>query len=400
MQRPLFDQLWTNARIATMQGDGLDLGLIEHGAITSLNERITWIGNARDAPVADAAIVHDCAGALMTPGLIDCHTHLVFAGNRALEFEMRLNGASYEGIANAGGGILATVQATRDATESALLEQSEARLLALMAEGVTTIEIKSGYGLDLESEKKMLRVARQLGQRNAINVVTTFLGAHAVPPAFSGRADDYIDFICAKVLPVIAHENLADAVDAYCDDIGFTRAQTQRIFEAARRYGLPVKLHAEQLSNQRGAALAADFGALSADHLEYLDEAGVQAMADAGTVAVLLPGAFYVLRASRLPPIGSLRKAGVAMATRLWAVRLAEYGIDCYEVRPGIIASDMTSGVHAKYDALIQNGLLLDGRWGTPDDVGRVVATLVRGDLPYSTGSVLTVDGGLTVPRL
>ena len=314
MQRPLFDQLWTNARIATMHGDGLGLGLIEHGAIASLDDRVTWIGNARDAPVADAAIVHDCAGALMTPGLIDCHTHLVFAGNRALEFEMRLNGASYEDIANAGGGILSTVHATREATESALIEQSEARLLALMAEGVTTIEIKSGYGLDLESEKKMLRVARKLGRRNAISVVTTFLGAHAVPPAFFGRADDYIDFICAKMLPAIAHENLADAVDAYCEDIGFTRAQTQRIFEAARRYGLPVKLHAEQFSNQRGAALAADFGALSADHLEYLDEAGVAAMAKAGTVAVLLPGAYYVLRETRLPPIDALRKAGVAIA--------------------------------------------------------------------------------------
>ena len=314
MQRPPFDQLWTNARIATMQGDGLGLGIIEHGAITSLDDRVTWIGNARDAPVADAAIVHDCAGALMTPGLIDCHTHLVFAGNRAQEFEMRLNGASYEDIANTGGGILSTVRATREATESALIEQSEARLLALMAEGVTTIEIKSGYGLDIESEKKMLHVARKLGRRNAIRVATTFLGAHAVPPEFFGRADDYIDFVCNQMLPAIAHENLADAVDAFCDDIGFTRAQTQRIFDAARRYGLPLKLHAEQWSNQRGAALAAEFGALSADHLEYLDEAGVAAMAKAGTVAVLLPGAFYVLRETRLPPLDALRRAGVAIA--------------------------------------------------------------------------------------
>ena len=312
MQRPLFDQLWTNARIATMRGN--ELGLIEQGAIASLGDRITWIGNAADAPIADATVVHDCAGALMTPGLIDCHTHLVFAGNRAQEFELRLNGASYQEIANAGEGILSTVRATRVATESELLEQSEPRLQVLMAEGVTTIEIKSGYGLDLESERKMLRVARELGRRNAIGVVTTFLGAHALPMEFAGRADDYVDFVCDQLLPVVAREKLADAVDAFCDKIGFTRAQTQRIFEAARRLGLPVKLHTEQLSNQRGAALAAEFGALSADHLEYLDAAGVAAMAKAGTVAVLLPGAFYVLRETKLPPIELLRKSGVAIA--------------------------------------------------------------------------------------
>ena len=312
MQRPLFDQLWTNARIATMRGNAL--GLIEQGAIASLGERITWIGNAADAPIADATVVHDCAGALMTPGLIDCHTHLVFAGNRAQEFEQRLLGTSYEDIANAGGGILSTVRATREATEAELLEQSEPRLHVLMAEGVTTIEIKSGYGLDLESERKMLRVARELGRRNAISVMTTFLGAHALPLEFAGRADDYVDYVCNQLLPVVAREKLADAVDAFCDKIGFTRAQTQRIFEAARRLGLPVKLHAEQLSNQRSAALAAEFGALSADHLEYLDEAGVAAMAKAGTVAVLLPGAFYVVRETKLPPIELLRKSGVAIA--------------------------------------------------------------------------------------
>ena len=312
MARPLFDQLWTNARIATMQGS--DLGLIEQGAIASLDDRITWIGNARDAPVASATIVHDCAGTLMTPGLIDCHTHLVFAGNRAQEFEMRLQGASYEAIANAGGGILSTVCATREVTESELLRQSEPRLQALMSEGVTTIEIKSGYGLDLASEQKMLRVARELGRRNAISVVTTFLGAHAVPPEFAGNADAYVDFICREMLPAIANEHLADAVDVFCDHIGFTHAQTQRIFAAASRAGLPMKLHAEQLSNQHGAALAAEFGALSADHLEYLDDAGVAAMAKADTVAVLLPGAFYVLRETKLPPIDALRKAGVVMA--------------------------------------------------------------------------------------
>lgn len=312
MQRPLFDQLWTNARIATMRGNAL--GLIEQGAIASLGDRITWIGNAADAPIADATVVHDCAGALMTPGLIDCHTHLVFAGNRAQEFEQRLLGTSYEDIANAGGGIFSTVRATREATESELLGQSEPRLHVLMAEGVTTIEIKSGYGLDLESERKMLRVARELGRRNAISVMTTFLGAHALPLEFAGRADDYVDFVCDQLLPVVAKEKLADAVDAFCDKIGFTRAQTQRIFEAASRLGLPVKLHAEQLSNQRSAALAAEFGALSADHLEYLDAAGVAAMAKAGTVAVLLPGAFYVLRETKLPPIELLRASGVAIA--------------------------------------------------------------------------------------
>ena len=312
MTRPVFDQLWTNARIATMCGDGL--GLIESGAIASQNERITWVGNAADAPIADAAVVHDCAGALMTPGLIDCHTHLVFAGNRAQEFEMRLQGASYTDIANAGGGIASTVGAVREASEDELLRQSEHRLRVMMADGVTTIEIKSGYGLDLESERKMLLVARELGCRNAVSVVTTFLGLHALPPAFAGRADDYVDHVCQQILPVIAGEELADAVDAFCDEIGFSRAQTQRFFEAARRLGIPVKLHAEQLSNQHGATLAGKFGALSADHLEYLDSAGVVELAKAGTVAVLLPGAFYVLRETKLPPVDALRSAGVPIA--------------------------------------------------------------------------------------
>lgn len=227
---------------------------------------------------------------------------------------MRLQGASYEDIAKAGGGILSTVRATREASHAELQRQSDARLKTLMGEGVTTIEIKSGYGLDLESERKMLRVARELGQRNAINVSTTFLGAHALPPEFASRADDYIDFVCNEMLPDIARENLADAVDAFCDNVGFTREQTQRIFAAAKRAGLPVKLHAEQLSNQHGAALAAQFNALSADHLEHLDDAGVTAMAEGGTVAVLLPGAFCVLRETKLPPIDALRKSAVPIA--------------------------------------------------------------------------------------
>jgi imidazolonepropionase len=306
------DQLWTNARIVTMQGN--ELGLIEQGAIASVKDRIIWVGNAIDAPIVDATVVHDCQGGLITPGLIDCHTHLVFAGNRAKEFEMRLQGASYEDVAKAGGGIVSTVLSTREANEDELLRQSESRLKTLMTEGVTTIEIKSGYGLELETELKMLRVARELGTRNAIHVLTTFLGAHALPPEFANRADNYISAVCDEMLPAIAHENLADAVDVFCDNIGFTRAQTQRIFETAQRFGLPVKLHAEQLSNQHGAALAAQFGALSADHLEYLDDAGVAAMASAGTVAVLLPGAFYVLRETKLPPIAALRNARVPLA--------------------------------------------------------------------------------------
>jgi imidazolonepropionase len=312
MAQPPFDQLWTNARIVTMQGNGL--GLIEHGAIASVNDRIIWVGNAVDAPVASATLVHDCKGALITPGLIDCHTHLVFAGNRAQEFELRLQGASYQDITKAGGGIISTVLATREASQPELLRQSESRLKALMEEGVTTIEIKSGYGLNLETEQKMLRVARELGRRNAVNVSTTFLGAHAVPPELAGRSDDYIDIVCKEMLPAIAHENLADAVDAFCDTIGFSHAQTRRVFEVAKRFGLRVKLHAEQLSNQQGAALAAEFGALSADHLEYLDDPGIAAMASAATVAVLLPGAFYVLRETTLPPIAALRKSGVAIA--------------------------------------------------------------------------------------
>lgn len=312
MSRPQIDQLWTNARLVTMTGDAL--GLIENGALAAHHGRITWVGQASEAPMASAAMVHDCEGALMTPGLIDCHTHLVFAGNRAAEFEMRLNGMSYAEISAAGGGIMATVRATREASEAALLAQSTPRLKALMREGVTTIEIKSGYGLDLETERKMLRVARALGAEHNVSIATTFLGAHALPPEFAGRADDYIEFVCTQVLPKIVQENLADAVDAFCEHIGFSRAQTARIFQAATRLGLPVKLHAEQWSDQGGTALALEFGALSVDHLEYLSAAGVAALAGSRTVAVLLPGAFYNLRETRLPPIAAMRAARVPMA--------------------------------------------------------------------------------------
>lgn len=313
MQSGSVSRLWTNARIATMQDAGL--GLIERGALVAKDDTIEWVG-ALDAlpPGVTCDEQYDCAGAFVTPGLIDCHTHLVFAGDRAGEFEMRLNGAGYEDISRAGGGILSTVRLTRETGEEELLMQSERRVHALMTEGVTTIEIKSGYGLNIASELKMLRVARRLGERNAITVKTSFLGAHAVPPEFSGRQDVYVDCVCSEMLPAGVAGGLVDAVDAFCENIGFTLAQTRRIFEAAHRHQLPVKLHAEQLSNQGGAALAAEFAALSVDHLEYLDEQGVKAIADSGSVAVLLPGAFYFLRETRLPPIAALREHHVPVA--------------------------------------------------------------------------------------
>ena len=306
------DRLWTNARLATMRADLPGLGVVEGGAIGMRDGRIAFAGPAADAP--DAADVIDCDGRWITPGLIDAHTHLVFAGDRIAEFELRQKGASYEEIARAGGGIASTVAATRAASEAALVRSALPRLDALIAEGVTTIEIKSGYGLTLTDEAKMLRAARALGDARPVTVRTTFLGAHALPGEFVGDPDGYIDLLCEQVLPAIAAEGLADAVDAFCENIGFTPAQTERMFAAAAAHGLPVKLHAEQLSNQHGAALAARHGALSADHLEYLDEPGIAAMRDAGTVAMLLPGAFYFLRETKLPPVAALRAAGVPIA--------------------------------------------------------------------------------------
>ena len=311
-----WDVLLTDARLATLSGDA-GYGLIEHGAVGCKDGVIAFIGSMDalpDAPENLAEHVESAHGALVTPGLIDCHTHLVFAGDRAHEFELRLHGASYEEIAKAGGGILSTVRATRAASENELFAASLPRARALLRDGVTTLEIKSGYGLDTETEMKMLRVARRIGTELGIGVRTTFLGAHALPPEFAGRADDYIEFVCNEMLPAVARAGLADAVDAFCEGIGFTLEQTRRVFDAARAHGLPIKLHAEQLSLLGGAAMAARYGALSADHLEHITDGCAQAMAKASTVAVLLPGAFVCLRETTVPPIDSLRAHGVAMA--------------------------------------------------------------------------------------
>lgn len=291
-----------------------DAGVVEDGVIACTDRMIVYAGPRSDAPAFAAEDVIDCAGRWITPGLIDCHTHLVHAGDRAHEFELRLAGASYEEIARSGGGIVSTMKATRAASESELVESALPRLDALIAEGVTAIEIKSGYGLSLIDELKMLRAARALGEARGVTVKTSLLAAHALPPEFAGDADGYIDHICNAVIPAAAQAGLADAVDGFCESIGFTPAQIERVFQAAKASGLPVKLHAEQLSNSGGAALAARFGALSADHLEHLDDAGIGAMAEAGTVAVLLPGAYYFTRETVLPPTEKLRASGVPMA--------------------------------------------------------------------------------------
>lgn len=306
------DRLWHGARLATMAGPGL--GIIDDGVVAARQGRIIYAGPAAGAPPFDAIERIDCDGRWITPGLIDCHTHLVHGGNRAAEFEQRLAGARYEDIARAGGGIAATVRATRAASEADLVATALPRLDALIAEGLTTIEIKSGYGLTISEESKMLRAARALAQERPVSVVTTLLGAHAMPPEWQGDRDAYIDHVAEEMIPAIARLGLADAVDAFCEGVGFSREQTARVFASAVRHGLPVKLHAEQLSNSSGAALAAAHGALSADHLEYLDDAGIAAMAGAGTVAVLLPGAYYFLRDTHLPPVAALRAAGVPIA--------------------------------------------------------------------------------------
>lgn len=308
-----FDRLWRDARLATLAPDRPGIGLVEGGAVGVRDGRIVFAGPAADLPSdADAAEVVRLDGALVTPGLVDCHTHLVYAGSRAHEFELRLAGASYEDIARAGGGIVSTVKATRAASEDELVAASLPRLDRLIAEGVTTIEIKSGYGLDDTTEARMLHAARRLGRERPVQVVTTYLGAHALPPEI-GDKDTYIDGVCAAI-PAIARDGLADAVDAFCEGIAFSPEQTAKVFRAARAASLPVKLHADQLSNLHGARLAAEHGALSADHLEYTGADGVAAMAKSGTVAVLLPGAFYVLREKQLPPVDAFRRHGVPIA--------------------------------------------------------------------------------------
>ena len=309
-----FDTLWSNARLATMAPERLGLGTIEDGCVAALDGRIVFVGAATDLPSTDAVDRIDCGGRWITPGLVDCHTHLIFGGHRANEFAMRLQGATYEEISRAGGGIAASMKATRAASEAELVASGLKRLDHLIAEGVTTIEIKSGYGLDLETEIRSLRAARQLGHARAVSVATSFLGAHALPPEANGDKDAYIERVCNEMLPAIAALKLVDAVDAFCEGIAFSPEQTARVFATAKSFGLPVKLHADQLSNLHGARLAAEHGALSADHLEHTDEDGVVALTRAGTVAVVLPGAYYALRETQAPPIALFRKHGTHLA--------------------------------------------------------------------------------------
>lgn len=305
-------RFWHGCRLATLQGGRYSI--IEDGALLTEGELIRWVGPLDQAPDTTGAERIDLGGAWVTPGLIDCHTHLVFGGDRSAEFEQRLEGVSYAEIAARGGGIASTVRATREAGEDELLASAVTRARHLLRDGVTTLEVKSGYGLDLASERKMLRVARRLGEVLPLTVTTTCLAAHALPPEYAGRADDYVELVCSEILPALAAEGLVDAVDAFCEHLAFSPAQVERVFQSAQALGLPVKLHAEQLSSLHGSSLAARSGALSADHLEYMTEEDAIAMADAGTVAVLLPGAFYLLRETRLPPIEALRRHGVAMA--------------------------------------------------------------------------------------
>jgi imidazolonepropionase len=308
------DRLFTDVRLATMDPALPGLGVIEDGVLATRDGRIAWVGPRRETPAFEARETIRGEGRWLTPGLVDCHTHMVWAGDRADEFERRLEGASYEEIARAGGGILSTVRATRAATREALARSSLPRLDALLADGVTTVEVKSGYGLEPASEYRQLEAAAALESERTVRIVRTFLGAHTLPPEFAADREGYVRLLCEEMIPQVARERLASAIDAFCERIAFTPEETRRVFEAARVQGLPVKLHADQLANTGGAALAAEFGALSADHLEYTDAAGVAAMARAGTVAVLLPGAFHCLRETQLPPVESFRRAGVPVA--------------------------------------------------------------------------------------
>lgn len=314
---PGWDSLWVNARIATMADTQTPCGETVKAALAVSDGRVAWLGAETELPAEPercAQVIHDAGNRWITPGLIDCHTHLIFAGDRSHEFEQRLTGVSYAEIAAAGGGINATVRATRAASRSSLREAAIERVMRLAAEGVTTIEIKSGYGLDIASEKRCLEVAREIGAALPAQIVTTFLGAHSVPEEFAGDSDRYVEMICTEMLPEVAAANLADAVDAYCETLAFSAEQVTRVFEAAAMHGLPVKIHADQFSDSGGAALAARFGALSADHLEYANQQGINAMAAANTTAVLLPGAFYFLGEKQAPPVQRLREAGVAIA--------------------------------------------------------------------------------------
>ncbi|WP_189510683.1 MULTISPECIES: imidazolonepropionase [unclassified Mesorhizobium] len=309
-------RLWRNARLATMADGAAGLGIVEKGAVAARDGRIVFAGVEAEMPAAlgQGAETVDCEGRWITPGLIDCHTHLVYAGNRANEFEMRLAGATYEEVARAGGGIVSSVKSLRAASADELVAQTLPRLDALMAEGVTTVEVKSGYGLDLDNEKKSLRAARRLDGERQVTIRTTCLAAHALPPEAKGDKDAFIDLVAGTILPAVAAEELADAVDGFCEGIAFSPEQISRVFDKARVLGLPVKLHADQLSNLHGAELAARYGALSADHLEYTDEEGATAMARAGTVATILPGAYYFIRETKKPPVDLFRRHGVKMA--------------------------------------------------------------------------------------
>jgi imidazolonepropionase len=308
--------LWINVNLATMTEEAKGYGTIENGAIAIADGKIAWLGSEAQLPRFDVDTVEviDGGGKWLTPGLVDCHTHIVYGGNRANEFEMRLEGKSYEEIANAGGGIVSTVKATRSASEQSLFQSALKRLTALHQQGVTSIEIKSGYGLDTDNEIKMLKVAKSLGQALPVTVLKTFLGAHALPVEYKDRADEYIDLVCNDMIPKISAKSLADAVDVFCEGIGFNLSQTEKVFAAAKAHNLPIKVHAEQLSNLGGTELAAQYQALSSDHIEFLDETGIKAMKAANMTAVLLPGAFYFLRETQLPPMDLLRKHGVNMA--------------------------------------------------------------------------------------
>jgi imidazolonepropionase len=309
-----WDLLLTDARVVTLGADAPGLGIIEEGAVAISGERLAWVGPQSALPGDAAAIHRSVDGRWVTPALIDCHTHAVFGGDRAREFELRRQGASYQEIAAAGGGILSTVNATRSASDDELRDAALRRVLTIAASGVATIEIKSGYGLDIDTELRMLRIARRVGEVSGLNVRTTLLAAHAVPPEYAGRPDDYVDLISEQLIPEVARQGLADAVDAYCEPIAFTPEQVSKIFDSAVTAGLPVKLHADQLSDSGGAALAARYGALSADHLEYASTAGIEALAAAGSIAVLLPGAFVTLNETRKPPVELLRRHGVPIA--------------------------------------------------------------------------------------